>query len=260
MLNRIFHSGLSGLLLLLLLQPLSAAEALVAVAANFTTPARQLVERFQRDSEHRIRLGFGSTGKLYAQIRNGAPYDAFLAADAARPQRLAKEGLAVAGSRFTYAIGSLVLWSPVAQRFDDGAAWLRSGSWRRLAMASPDTAPYGRAAQQTLECLGLWSQRQQRMVRGESIAQALQFVATGNADAGFVALAQVRQWLRRRPEAAGSLWPVPADCHEPVVQQAVLLKRGADNPAAQAFLDFLRQPETRQFIEAAGYRLDTPGG
>lgn len=251
--NRLVLCGLSVLTLLLLpVRPVPAAEARIAVAANFTVTARQLAARFHADSGHRIRLSFGSTGKLYAQIHHGAPFDAFLAADAARPQRLEAEGRALPGSRFTYAIGRLMLWSPQAGRFTDGADWLRAGQFRRLAIANPQTAPYGRAARQTLQQLGLWETLHRRLVRGDSIAQAFQFVATGNAAAGFVALAQVKAWS----DPAGSLWEVPAAYHEPVEQQAVLLKQGTANPAARAFLAFLRQPAAQRIIVEAGYRLN----
>ncbi len=236
-------------MLCLLPGPLPAGEARVAVAANFLGGLRDLAPAFTAASGHRLKISAGSTGKLYAQIRNGAPFDVFLAADAERPLRLEREGLAVAGSRFTYAVGRLVLWSPRPGRFDDGLAWLRAGEFRRIALANPATAPYGRAARQFLEGHRLWRALSARLVRGESVAQAFQFVATGAVDAGFVALAQLRSGVVKD----GSRWPVPARFHDPIEQQAVLLARGTANPAARAFLDFLRAPATRERIAAAGY-------
>ncbi len=234
----------------LLATPVFAAEATVAVAANFLPVLRDLARQFSREQGHRLRLSAGSTGKLYAQIRHGAPFDLFLAADAERPRRLEREGATVPGSRYTYAVGRLVLWSAGPARFDDGLAWLQAGGFRRLALANPKTAPYGRAAREFLEKQGLWRHLAGRLVRGESVAQAYQFVASGNADAGLVALAQVRAGGHR-----GSLWPVPAGDHGPIVQQVVLLKRGADNRAARAFHEWLRGAVARQRIRAAGYDL-----
>ena len=241
------------LLLLFALQPAGvfAGEATVAVAANFLPVLRTLVRDFQQTSGHRLRISAGSTGKLYAQIRHGAPFDLFLAADAARPERLEREGHSVPGSRFTYAIGRLVLWSPRPGLFDDGQVWLRRGRFGRLALANPKTAPYGLAARQFLQRRGLWTTLQGRLLRGESVAQAFQFVMTGNADAGFVALAQVRA----RANASGSLWPVPDTDHEPLEQQVVLLKRGEAKPAARAFHAWLRSEPARERIHAAGYAL-----
>lgn len=253
-LSRSFIARICGLVFALLAfsaGPLQAGQARVAVAANFLGVLRDLAPAFRAASGHRLRISAGSTGKLYAQIRNGAPFDVFLAADAERPRRLEAEGFAVPGSRFTYAEGRLVLWSPQAGRFADGLAWLRRGEFRRLALASPRTAPYGRAARQFLSRHGLWDRLSRRLVRGESVAQAYQFVATGAVEAGFVALAQ----LRRGSPQGGSRWRVPAADHAPIVQQAVLLKRGEQNPAARAFLAFLREPAIRKRITNAGYDL-----
>ncbi len=224
-----------------------AGEARVAVAANFLPVLRDLDAAFT-ERGHRLKISSGSTGKLYAQIVHGAPFDLFLAADRARPERLEREGRSVPGSRFTYAVGRLVLWSPAPARFNDGLRWLREGRFRRLAIANPQTAPYGRAARQFLRRHDLWRPLQARLVRGESVSQALQFVASGNAEAGLVALSQV---IGR----TGSRWPVPAAEHEPIAQQAVLLVRGADNPAARAFHAFLQSPPARRIIRAAGYAL-----
>lgn len=238
------------MLLLMLLSPATHAdEVRIAVAANFTDISRQLAERFQTDSGHRAIISYGSTGKLYAQIRNGAPFDVFLAADQQRPVLLEQQDLAVAGSRFTYARGKLVLWSPSAERFVDGPDYLASGRFQRLAMANPQTAPYGLAAQQVLQQLDLWPVLQPKLVRGESIAQAFQFVATANTEAGFVALAQIRAW----PHPAGSLWEIPQAYYQPITQQAVLLVRGQDNPAAQAWMRFLNSEPAQALIRQAGY-------
>ena len=244
------------LLLILALLPKGAfaGEVTVAVAANFLPVLKTLARDFSETSGHRLRISAGSTGKLYAQIRHGAPFDLFLAADAARPERLEREGHSVPGSRFTYAIGRLVLWSPRPGLFDDGQAWLRRGRFGRLALANPKTAPYGLAARQFLQRRDLWTTLQGRLIRGESVAQAFQFVMTGNADAGFVALAQVRT----RSNTGGSLWTVPDEDYEPLEQQAVLLKRGDRKPAARAFHAWLRSESARERIHAAGYALPEP--
>ena len=229
-----------------------AEEAQVAVAANFSAPAKQLAERFSRDTPHRIAISIGSTGKFYAQITNGAPFDVFLAADDETPLRLEKEKLAAAGSRFTYAVGKLVLWSPKAGLVDGGGEVLRSGSFKRLAIANPKLAPYGAAARQAMEKLGVWPSLQDRLVQGENIAQTLQFIASGNAELGFVALSQVSE--AGKPPA-GSYWRVPQALYEPIRQDAVLLVRGSGNPAARAFLEYLRGAAARDVIRASGYDL-----
>jgi molybdate transport system substrate-binding protein len=242
------------LLLLLLSGPAAAEEAVVAVAANFTEVAERLEQSFERQSGHTLTLVAGSTGKLYAQIVHGAPFDAFLAADQESPGRLEKEGRAVAGSRFTYATGSLTLWSPEPGRVgSDGAATLRQGKFRLLAIANPELAPYGAAAKQALEKLGLWDRLKDRIVMGETIGQAHAFVASGNAEIGFVALSSV---LSPRNETKGSRWDVPPDLHAPIRQDAVLLARGAGNPAARGFLDFLRSAKAKAVIESFGYRVE----
>ncbi len=248
---------LPALLLLLVLaflpaRPLTAAEARVAVAANFLQPARALAAAFREASGHELRLSHASTGMLYAQIRHGAPFDVFLAADRARPQRLVEDGLAVADSLFVYAFGRLVLWNPAADAFEDGERYLRGMPFERLAIANPDTAPYGRAARETLERLGLWDRLRPRLVIGNSIAQAFQFVATANAEAGLVAASQLRGSKRRE----GSLWPVPETYHRPIAQAAVLLNRGRGNPAAREFLAFLQGSRARGIIEGWGYSTE----
>lgn len=235
------------LLLFLVLPAGVAAETFhVAVAANFQAPARELATLFGKRSGHRARLSFGSTGQLYAQVRAGAPYAALLAADAERPARLEAEGLAVPGSRFTYAIGRLVLYSPTPGLALERGAILSTGGYRHLAIADPRLAPYGAAAWQVMERLAVLDAARPRLVKGQSIAQAWQFVASGNAEFGFVALAQ----LGNAPE--GSRWPVPAELHDPIEQQAVLV---ADNEPARGFLEFLRSAEARRLIEGYGYAV-----
>ncbi|MEQ8483900.1 MAG: molybdate ABC transporter substrate-binding protein [Pseudomonadales bacterium] len=234
----------------------AAEQALIAVAANFAEVVERLEGDFERETGHRIDMTVGSTGKLYAQIRSGAPFDVLLAADQARPERLEADGDAVRGSRFTYASGRLVLWSADPDRIGpDGAATLRAGQFRRLAIANPDLAPYGLAAVQTLEALGLRASLADRMVMGESIGQAHAMVATGNAELGLVALAQVAS---PRQAAPGSRWDVPAALHQPIRQDAVLLSRAEDNSAARDFMAYLRRDDVRQIIAGFGYEVDTP--
>ncbi|WP_413468751.1 molybdate ABC transporter substrate-binding protein [Marinobacter sp.] len=240
---------LSVLILLLAGARAQAGETVVAVAANFTDTARELAQMFEARTDHQVTLSFGSTGKLYAQIANGAPFDVFLAGDAERPELAVSAGLAVAGTRFTYAEGKLVLWSLEPALVEQGRRYLAEASPERLAIANPVTAPYGLAAQQVMQRLGVWQRLEPRLVRGESIAQTFQFVATANAEAGFVALAQLRGWSG----AMGSAWEVPQALYDPVVQQAVLLNRGRDNDAARAWLAFLREAEAVAVIESYGY-------
>lgn len=247
------HRAMPSLHRILLLMaaslPLSAgADALVAVAANFTGVARTLGEAFQARDGLQVRFSFGSTGKLYAQIVQGAPFDALLAADQARPARLEAEGLAVAGTRFTYARGRLVLWT-ARPGIALGPATLADGGFRRLALANPDLAPYGAAARQVLESLALWDTLQPRLVRGENVGQAYALVASGNAELGFVAASQV-------VDGAGSRWEVPPATHDPIRQDAVLLVHGRDSAAARGFLAFLQTPDAQAMIRAAGYATD----
>jgi molybdate transport system substrate-binding protein len=234
--------------------PAAAEEAVVAVAANFAEVVERLEERYERGSGHTLTVVVGSTGKLYAQIAHGAPFDVLLAADQARPRRLEAEGLAVAGSRFTYATGRLALWSREPGRVGgDGAATLRQGELRLLAIANPALAPYGEAARQTLESLGLWEQLEDRLVMGETVGQAYALVASGNAELGFVALSYLRS---PRHPAAGNRWEVPARLHAPIRQDAVLLAHAAGNPAARGFLAFLRGDGARAIVESYGYGVE----
>lgn len=227
-----------------------AATVSVAVAANFATPMQKIAAAFEADTGHQTQLSFGATGKFHAQITHGAPFQVLLAADSATPARLEAEGKAVAGSRFTYAIGTLVLWSAQPGYVDAQGAVLRAGDFKRLAIANPRLAPYGAAALQVLDRLGLAAQWQPRLVQGENIAQALQFVSSGNAQLGFVALSQV---MEGGAVATGSAWQVPAHLHDPIRQDAVLLAPGRNNPAAAALLAYLRSDRARAIIRAHGY-------
>jgi len=227
----------------------SDRETRIAVAANFAPALRTLAETFEARHGGRIGIVVGSTGKLYAQIHHGAPFDALFAADERRPALLEQEGRTRPGSRFTYAIGRLALWSPDAGRVDAAGRVLSEGRFRHLAIANPKLAPYGRAAQQVLEARGLWQMLQPRLVRGENVGQAWQFVHSGNAELGFVALSQVRQ---PGQAVAGSHWVVPQALYTPIVQQAVLL---TDNPLAADFLHFVQSAEGHGIIQAFGYQL-----
>jgi molybdate transport system substrate-binding protein len=229
-----------------------AGEARIAVAANFAAPMQRIAADFERESGHRLLLSTGATGKFFAQITHGAPFEVFLAADDETPARLERDGLAVSGSRFTYAIGRLVLWSARAGFVDEPGAVLERGSFRHLAIANPKTAPYGAAAEETLRNLGLLDKLRPRIVQGENIAQTYQFVASGNAELGFIALAQVSGGAA---PAGGSQWVVPAAMHAPIRQDAALLARGRGNPAALAFLAYLKSEKARSVIRAYGYEL-----
>ena len=224
----------------------------VAVAANFTAPARALAEVFARTTGHEARLSFGATGAFYTQIKNGAPFDVLLAADDERPARLEKEGDTVAGSRFTYATGQLVLWSAKPGLVDDEGAVLKHGQFGKIAIANPKNAPYGAAAVEAMNKLGLAATLQPKLVTGESIGQTFNFIATGNAELGFVALAQVLEGGKLK---SGSMWVVPAQYHAPIIQDAVILKRAANNPAAKAWMELLKTPQSKELIRSYGYAV-----
>lgn len=221
----------------------------VAVASNFSVTIDEIAAQFTTDTGHRVRLIPASTGKLHAQIVNGAPFDVFLAADRDRPQRLEASGAAVPGTRFTYAIGELVLWS---RQLADCRGALDDPGSMRIAIANPATAPYGAAAREFLQQAGLWDSVRPRLVMGESISQALQFIASGNAQLGFIASSQLR--APSLPDATCT-WPVPTALHAPIEQQAILLQHGRDSDGAQRFLQFLRSDSGRVIIERHGYRL-----
>jgi molybdate transport system substrate-binding protein len=231
----------------------AAGEAQVAVAANFASPARRLAEEFAQRTGHRLVISSGSTGKFYAQIRSGAPFDVLLSADDQTPRRMEQENLSVSGSRFTYALGKLVLWSAKPGMVDNDGEVLRKAAFKRIAIANPRLAPYGAAAQQTMERLGVWVALQGRLVQGENIAQAFQFVSSGNAELGFVALSQILE--EERKGSAGSHWLVPQSLYSPIRQDAVLLSRAAGNPAARALLDYVRSGPARDLIRTYGYDL-----
>ena len=227
-----------------------ADEVPVVVAANFAAVMPRLSAAFERDSGHRLVVSVGSTGRFAAQIRQGAPFEVLLSADAETPARLEREGLAIAGTRFTYATGRLALWSRDAGRVDAQGDVLRTGRFERLAIAEPKLAPYGAAAMQVLAALGLETALRPRLVLGDSVGQAHQFVATGNAELGFVALAQVQTDGR---VTQGSAWIVPAGLHAPLRQDAVMLRPGRGRPAAEAFLRWLRGDAARALIRGHGY-------
>jgi molybdate transport system substrate-binding protein len=226
--------------------PAYAVDTNVAVAANFTEPAREIAQIFQSKTGHKAILSFGATGQLYAQITQGAPFQVFLSADDTTPKKLVGDGLAVAGSPITYAIGKIVLFSKDADLVK-GEQTLKEAKFNKLAIANPATAPYGAAAVEAMKKLGVYDAIAPKLVQGSNISQTFQFVDTGNAELGFVALSQVVE----RP--GGSRWIVPANLHAPIRQDTVLLKTGAENEAARAFIAFLKGPEATAIIEKFGY-------
>ena len=230
--------------------PCQAAEVNAAVAANFAAPMQRIAMAFEQETGHKAILSFGSTGNLYAQIRNGAPFQILLSADSQTPAKLESEGLGLTGSRFTYAVGTLVLWSKQPGFVDEKGDVLRVGKFERIAIANPKLAPYGVAALQTLTQLGVLSSVQPKLVQGENIAQAFQFVATENAQLGLVALSQV---MVDGKIAQGSAWIVPSKLHAPIAQDAVLLVKGRDNPAAAALMRYLQSDRVKTIIRSYGY-------
>jgi molybdate transport system substrate-binding protein len=248
--KQIPHIILTGIMLFSI--QVYADEVRIAVAANFIDATRGLVPMFERTTGHTTKISYGSTGKLYSQIEHGAPFELFLAADTQRPIKAEKEGLAVTGSRFIYAKGKLVLWSAQPNRFDSGETYLKTSNFKHIALANPKTAPYGQAAIQVLEHINQFDLLTPKLVMGDSIAQTFQFAATGNADAGFVALAQIKGWKGE----IGTLWEIPTDYYAPINQAAVLLKKGASNPAARAYLEFLKSDKAREVIKKYGYGVD----
>lgn len=225
-----------------------AGEVQVAVAANFTNPAKDIAAAFEAKTGDKVLLSFGASGALYAQITQGAPFAIFLSADATRPETAEAEGFGVEGSRFTYAVGQVVLWSAQADFVDADGAILETGEFAHLAIANPETAPYGAAAVEAMTALGVYDGVKDKIVMGENIAQTFQFVASGNAELGFVARSQVGG-------EGGSQWVVPTELYAPILQDAVLLKVGADDAIAKALLDFLKGPEAAAIIEKYGYGL-----
>lgn len=229
-----------------------AGEVQVAVAANFTAPMHAIATGFKKATGHKVVASFGATGQLYAQIKNGAPFEVFLAADDTTPARLESEQAIQAGSRYTYAPGKLALWSTKPNYVDDQGAVLKKGDFLHLSIANPKTAPYGLAATQVIAKFGLTETLASKIVQGQSISQAYQFVSSNNAELGFVALSQI---YKDGKIAQGSAWIVPADLHDPIRQDAVILKNGAANPVAQAFIDYLKGPQAAEVIRSYGYEL-----
>ncbi|MDR0356194.1 MAG: molybdate ABC transporter substrate-binding protein [Deltaproteobacteria bacterium] len=232
----------------------SAAEFQVAVASNFQAPAELIAAEFEKDTGHKAVLAFGATGAFYAQIKNGSPVSIFLAADAKTPKQLDADGLAKAGSIFTYAQGALVLWSATADYVDDAGQVLKDGGYQHLAVADPDRAPYGAAAFELLKAWGLLDklQQEQKLVTGENIGQTVQFVETGNAELGLVALSQV--W-KDGQFTSGSGWKVSPDLYSPILQDVVILKTAENDPAVQAFADYLKSEKAKEIILSFGYAL-----
>jgi len=227
-----------------------ADEVQVAVAANFTAPMKEIAAAFEQETGHKVSAAYGATGKFYAQITNGAPFEVLLAADDATPTKLVKEGAAVAGTQFTYAIGTLVLWSAKPGFIDDQGQVLAAGNFQRLAIANPKVAPYGAAAVEVLTGLGLLAKVEPKFVTGENIAQTFQFVSTGNAELGFVALSQV---MKDGKIADGSAWVVPGKLHEPIRQDAVILEKGKGKPGVIALMEYLKGDKARAVIKSFGY-------
>lgn len=248
--QKIVSRLLAAALALLICVSALADEVQVAVAANFTAPMKLIAAEFQKETGHKAALTFGATGKIYAQITNGAPFDVFLAADDETPAKLEKAGVAVAGSRFTYATGKLVLWSAQAGVVDERGEVLKAGNFKHLAIAAPKLAPYGAAAMETMTKLGLLASLEPKLVQGESIGQAYSFVSTGNAELGFIALSQVVEGGKIK---SGSAWIVPENLHSPIRQDAVLLTRAKDNQAAARLVAFLRTDKAKAVIRSFGY-------
>jgi len=231
--------------------PIFAEQALVAVAANFIPPFREIAIEFETATGHTLRIAAGSSGNFYSQIKNGAPFDLFLSADMERPKLLENEGLGVKESRFTYAIGRLVLWSPNPD-FINGEQTLRSERFKHLAIANPKTAPYGVAAIQTMQKLGVLENVHPRIVMGENLGQTMGFIQSGNAELGFVAFSQV---IDPKLNGKGARWDVPNHLHEPIKQDAILLTKGKENPAAKALMEFIGSSKSQAIIERYGYEL-----
>jgi molybdate transport system substrate-binding protein len=246
-------AGWLSLALVTAAPPVGAKDVQVAVAANFAAPMQHIAAEFAKDTKHDPIVVTGATGTLYAQIRNGAPFEVLLAADAETPKKLVAEGLAVPGSTFTYALGRLVLWGAQPHFVDSAGEVLLRGHFRYIAIANPTLAPYGAAAIEVIDALGLSDSLQPKLLSGESVAQVAQFVATGNAELGFVALSQV---VAPGQGVVGSYWLVPTRLYSPIRQDAVLLERGANNPAARALCAYLNSAKARDLIRSFGYALE----
>ena len=244
---------LSNLLasLCLVAVPAHADEISVAVAANFTAPMKLIAAEFERDSGHKLVTSFGSTGKFYAQIKNGAPFEVLLTADDETPEKLMKEGAAVSGSAFTYAIGKLVLWSAKPGLVDSAGAVLKRGDFAHLSLAEPKLAPYGAAGVEAMKALRVYEAIQPKIVTAENITQAYQFISSGNAELGFVALSQVL----KDGKIDGSSWLVPANLYSPIRQDAVILEKGRGKPAVDALMKYIRGDKAKAIIQSFGYEL-----
>ena len=248
-----FFLPLTAIFVTLMNAPFAKAETvMVAVAGNFTGPMKAIVNEFEKDTGHKTQLSFASSGKFFAQIINGAPFQVFLSADSKKPEQLEQDGMTVPNTRFTYALGTLVLWSATPYFVDAQAEVLQHNAFKHLAIANPKLAPYATAAQETMQKLGVWSKLQSKLVQGENIAQTYQFVTTGNAELGFVALSQV---MAEGKISKGSAWIVPANLHNPIRQDAVLLAKGKDNIAATSLMRYLKSDKAAVIIKSYGYQL-----
>lgn len=239
------------LVMVLLVSTASANQATIAIASNFSAPAKAIVKAYESESGYKVQLVTGSSGVLYAQIKSGAPFHAFLSADTIKPSALIEDGLAESGSLFTYVTGTLVLWSATAGMVNQGGQVLEKGKFSHLALANPKLAPYGSAAEQVLKHLGHYESLQAKLVQGANIAQAFQFVQSGNAELGFVSFSQV---VALKPQKHGYFWVVPADFYEPIQQGAVLLDKGKNNKSAIGFLRFLRSEQAQKIMRDYGYQ------
>lgn len=242
----------TALLSLLAFNTAWADEVQVAVAANFTAPVQAIAKAFEKDTGHKLVAAYGATGQFYAQIKHGAPFDVFLAADDTTPKKLEAEKETVPGSRFTYAIGTLALWSAKEGYVDAKGEVLKKNEYKHLSIANPKAAPYGLAATQVLAKLGLTDKVKDKIVEGQNITQAYQFVSTGNAELGFVALSQI---FKDGKVSHGSAWIIPESMHDPIKQDAVILKKGENNPAAKALTEYLKGPKAEAIIKSYGYQL-----
>jgi len=249
---RPFHLAATALASLICLNTAWADEVQVAVAANFTAPIQAIAKDFEKDTGHTLVAAYGATGQFYAQIKNGAPFEVFLAADDSTPAKLEQEKEIVPGSRFTYAIGTLALWSAKEGYVDAKGDVLKQNAYKHLSIANPKAAPYGLAATQVLDKLKLTEATKGKIVEGQNITQAFQFVSTGNAELGFVALSQI---YKDGKVTNGSAWIVPSNLHDPIRQDAVILNKGKDNAAAKALVEYLKGPKAAAVIKSYGYEL-----
>jgi len=250
--SRLAPTALATLIAAFALGSARADEVQVAVAANFTAPIQAIAADFEKDTGHKLIAAYGATGQFYTQIKNGAPFEVFLSADDTTPKKLDDEGATVKGSRFTYAVGTLALWSAKPGYVDAKGEVLKKNQYQHLSIADPKTAPYGLAATQVLAKEGLSEQVADKLVTGQNITQAFQFVSTGNAELGFVALSQI---YKDGKVTRGSAWIVPASLHDPIKQDAVILTKGKDSAAAKALVDYLKGPKAAAVIKSYGYEL-----